>query len=112
MILLPVSEAYAFDYIAILEVKAHQGLPIQEELDVVSHKLREQLGDAVYREVIASQHYHTLYCANRSVFDAVAASASSPTQVANRARYRAKVALQKRFWPDAPLAEHKTKAER
>jgi hypothetical protein len=110
MINLPCSEAYALDYLAILYIKSHQKLPVADEIKTVYSALESQIPNL--EEVLQSKEFFVLCRANQSVFDAVATSKSSPTQVANRARYRAKVALQRKFWPSTKLSECKTKEER
>lgn len=112
MILLPVDEAYALDYLAILQAKRDNGMDVEDELKRVETFLEAQLPGL--RRVLASGAFLKLYQANRSTFDAIEkAHAGKITarrvQEINYARFAAKRKLQKRFWPQAVLAERKTK---
>jgi hypothetical protein len=109
MINLPCDEAYAFDYLAILYVKKSRKLRVDSEIKAVESALQEQV--PAFFSIMDSHQFFVLIKANESVFDAVAQSQNSPTQIANRCRYRAKKALQRRFWKSLPLTERKTKAE-
>lgn len=109
MIELPVDEAYALDYYAILLVKADRGLPVQREIGLVGHALKKQL--PTWFEAIASPQFQDLYKANAETFDAVGKCRESAAQKANRKRFTAKKALQERFWPDNPLTERKRKGD-
>lgn len=111
MINLPVSEAYAFDYAAILEVKNDAGLNVHTDLHLVVDALHAQLGSCSM--VLLSDEYQALYKANREVFDLVELASkdkclASEVDAANQRRYFAKRALQERFWPSKPLTEVKS----
>lgn len=111
MILLPVSEAYAYDYLAILEVKRESGLPVQNEIRKVQHFLREQCDN--FAKVKASPEYAELIKVNKDTFDAIELAhkdmiTSSEVQRRNMARFHAKRALQQAFWPNEELSEQKS----
>lgn len=109
MLFLPVDEAYALDYFAILRVKEDYGLAVKNELDRIESFLKTQIPNLA--EVLASQEFHLLYIANQLTFDAVAKCRHSPAQKANRQRFKAKTKLQERFWPKQPLTELKNKGD-
>lgn len=115
MILLPVDEAYAYDYLAILYVKQEHGLPVGGELWELRRHLmaQEENGHVPVLLVESSPEFERMLEANRTVYDLVEEACqdkckASKVQKANRERYLAKVALQRRFWPDTPLSESKT----
>lgn len=109
MILLPVDEAYALDYYAILLVKRDNGLPVQSELERTESFLRIQITG--FENVIASAEFHLLYVANDNTFRAVAACRGSAAQTANRQRFKAKCRVQERFWPNNPITETKARGD-
>jgi hypothetical protein len=109
--LLPVDLAYAFDYMAILQVKLDWGLNVRDELDRVEAFLRIQCPDL--DKIRASAEYHSLYKANHATYIAVDKAWKNEVdarfvQIANKARFTAKRRLQKRFWPDQSLSETKS----
>lgn len=110
---LPVDHAFAFDYLAILQVKQMNGLPVGDEIERVENFLKIQHPNMT--AILASQEYQNLYCVNRSVFDAIDAAykdeiSASKVQEVNHKRFKAKQALQKRFWPKSKLCEKKNRA--
>jgi hypothetical protein len=113
MINLPVSEAYAFDYLAILWVKADRGKDSKQYRQQVTCAIEESLNGS-WSEVINSLEFHQLYEANAAVFDMIEKAmrdecSASAVVAANHRRYAAKKALQERFWPHEPLTEVKSK---
>ncbi len=113
MINLPVSEAYAWDYLAILTVKLHWAKLRCPEQDIVSESLYSQLGHKLYYNVQGSAEYKELLDANLSVWAMVDLAVkdeckASSVDSANQRRYAAKRALQERFWPSSPLMEVKS----
>lgn len=109
MVKLPVDEAYALDYYAILLVKCNKGLPAGTELVKISGELKKQIPNMV--TVLQSHEFMALYRANLETFDAVAKCKSSLAQRANRKRFSAKQQLQEKFWPQKPLTEVKRDGE-
>lgn len=98
MINLPVDEAYAFDYLAILEIKKSW-----DAIALVSDSLRRQLGDNKYLSVIHSEQYAAMINVNQTVFDNVDRAkknliTAAELDTSNYARYTAKIALQKKFF--------------
>lgn len=113
MINLPVSEAYAFDYLSILRVKSFVPLPgAHEEYSKCRDELAKQLGWDTVCAVIRSWEYSALETANMGVWNMVAKAAkdeckASEVDAANQRRFKAKKDLQERFWPTEALSEVK-----
>lgn len=111
-VLLPVDPAYALDYLAILKVKSDYSLPVNDELQHLTSFLSIQMEN--FKSVIGSPEFHELVYRNRKTFDAIELAhknkiSARRVQKINYDRYRAKKALQERFWPKQALAEQKTK---
>lgn len=113
MINLPVSEAYAFDYLSILMVKAFVPLPsAADEFAKCRDELANQLGWDMVWTVLRSWEYSALHKANADVWNMVAKAAkdeckASEVDAANQRRFKAKKDLQERFWPTEALSEVK-----
>lgn len=112
MIDLPVSEAYAFDHLAILYVKQEHGIIDHDYRDAVIWAMRKDIGDSTYVEALNSSLFYDLLKANREVWELVDRASTdeclaSEVDAANQRRYAAKKALQERFWPSNPLTEVK-----
>jgi hypothetical protein len=110
-----VDAAYAFDYLAILQVKASEGLPVNAEIEQIEACLGLQVPDI--HAIRASKEFHNLYDANIKTFDAVDLAwrneiSAKDVQVANQQRFKAKQRLQARFWPNTAMAETKSKPSR
>ena len=113
MINLLTSEAYAFDYLAIFEIKYDKGITTGDAFLQVRNDLAKQIGRQKYIEVYDSIEYKELYKVNAQVFDLVEKAKTNqiPAKAVddgNYARYLAKKALQARFWPNTVLSEVKT----
>lgn len=112
MILIPVDEGYAFDYLAILQVKLEYQLVTQKEFDEFSGYMRKTIGYGAYSIITSSHEYEECVRVNKLVFlrvddaknDAVKASV---VHNLNFERYKAKVALQKKFFPNSSVLERK-----
>lgn len=109
MIKLPVDEAYAFDYLAILTIKNDSIMQI-----FVREVLEEQLSYNTVNNIINSPEYNDILKANKLVFDCVERARYNPESItakelddANMERYYAKKALQARFFY-TNLTEKKT----
>ena len=106
MITLPVDEAYAFDYLAILKVKES---PLYEQM---ASNVAEQVGEILFTKIVTSPEYSSLIDANRRVFEQVERARYGFTTAkqldnANMDRHVAKQALQKTFF-HTELTEIKT----
>lgn len=109
MIQIPVDEAYALDYLAILAVKLENGLDVRTEIESFSEALRAQIPGLP--SILASDEYRELLGANRGTFLAIELAAkdrikASAVQEVNRKRFLMKQALQRTFW-GSPLLEQK-----
>ncbi len=113
MIKILTSEAYAFDYLSILEVKRNKN---KTELNINNYQncydfIKKQLDTNMFNDIMISKEYNDLYSANLNTFNAVDlvkndSILGSTVDSYNYARYLAKVALQERFFPE-PLSEVK-----
>lgn len=109
---LPVDPGFAFDYLAILQVKSSKGLVVSKELILVGGELKRQC-PGNFEAILDSPEYYELLEANRVTFELVDLAKidqckASEVDQSNYRRYLAKVALQERFWPANPVLERKT----
>jgi hypothetical protein len=113
----PVHAAYAYDMYAILYIKhlKLRDMTALNNLDDMFLRIQGAVGNTLHRDILASDEYRDLYDANLCVFEhidlikqrpATGADATYIDQM-NHARYLAKLALQKRFFPDCPFTEQK-----
>ena len=114
MINLPVDEAYAFDYLSILKLKAdldptHSGK--KDAYEQCFKSLQQQIGDTIH-QILHSPEYRQLYDANRLTFDAVdkarhgGAVTAKEVDECNLLRFRCKESLQRKFF-NSQLTETK-----
>jgi len=113
MVNLLVDEAYAFDFLAILEIKKDNTLGDFINYENCLNSIREQIGFEKFYEVIKSQHYLNLVETNQLVYDYIE-QIRNGVQIdgkvvddANMLRYYHKRALQSEVFLSA-LAEKKT----
>jgi len=110
MINLPVDEGYAFDYLAILSIKADKN---PTKSNIVSHarcynSLKDQIGDNyLWNKIIDSTEMRYIEDANLITYEAVEKArygevTAKEVDDANMLRYRAKVALQEKFFGTKP----------
>lgn len=111
MINLLVDEAYAFDYLSILEIKMskfpEQGKKFRDCLIQLLHEIQPQS----IMDILESQEYHNLRRANEKTFNAVDKArygeiTAKEVDECNMERYHAKVALQKKFF-NTEVTEYK-----
>lgn len=112
MILLPVDEAFAFDYLAVLYVKQANKLDVFDEVKAVENLLQLQVGER-FEDILESAEFHESYVANANVFEAIEkahqnAILAREVQEINYQRYAAKKQIQAKYWPKNPLMERKT----
>ena len=111
---LPLDAAYALDYYAILQVKCDNKLKeVFPELLKIQNCIAIQVGERGLSTVERSKEFKELYKANLAVFNIINKAhkdevTASEVQRLNMERYKAKVALQQRFWPDSKLKEVKS----
>ena len=106
MIKILVDEAYAFDYLSILEVKN------SELRNEIAAMIAKQVGVMKTMNVYASEEYDRLFETNKTLFDCVERArygtiTAKELDEANMQRHYAKQALQKRFFQN-DLTETKT----
>lgn len=114
MIELPVDEAYAFDYLSILDVKQDL-LGRDVGFTKCARAIEHQLGTEMFVTIKRSQEYHDLYRANVDVFLMIEALKADENHTlsakdiddANHERYLRKKSLQERFFK-TQLTETKT----
>jgi hypothetical protein len=102
MINLLVDEAYAFDYLSILEIKAKKNGDTKNYKLCREH-LTSQIGLYKFLEIKSSQEYKNLLKANSNTFNLVDAVKSNPclgaeVDKANYERFLKKQVLQKKFF--------------
>lgn len=114
MISLKVDEGYAFDYLAILDIKSRNnigGCSITNFQNCLSD-LHGQVGDKM-NSILSSEEYKSLVSANGKTFEAVQLArygeiSAKEVDNLNMLRFLAKNALQKRFFPESSISEVKT----
>ena len=103
MVNLLVDEAFAFDYISILKLKADKGFINEEDIEKNFDHLRDQIGEELFNSILESEQFKDLYKANCVTFDAVDAAKedkmlASEVDKTNYFRMIAKTNLQKHFF--------------
>ena len=114
MINLRVSEAYAFDYLAILQIKCEMD-PKKNFGNLaawVTNMIDEIDDNVLWRSIMESVEYKKLYEVNKKTFEAVDDAKEDGVKASyvdkcNYERYLAKVALQERFFPEEDMKENK-----
>lgn len=104
---LPVDEAYSFDHLSILQVKKYKDdneINNTNYLNCFNH-IKEQIDVRLFDDVIRSEEYNDLYRANLKTFNLVDLAKvnsikASEVDFANNERYKAKKALQQKFFGD------------
>lgn len=71
MIKISVDEAYAFDYMSILEIKLEKNYNVETIINTIKNELINQLGFKQFNEIIISEEYINLKFSNKNTFDAV-----------------------------------------
>lgn len=105
MISILVDEAYAFDYLAILEIKydySRDDKILEKIVDCKDH-LKKQLGDELFSLIVKSNEYEDLIAANKRTFEWVDKAKTdsckaSDVDKSNYERCKARNALQERFF--------------
>lgn len=109
MVTVLIDEAYAFDMLSILQVKLNESIDdqkrnsIQENYEILSNDLINQMGKDKFLAVIESSLYSELVAKNKQIFDLVDITKlmSGPPHDLwreNYNRYLTKQALQKEFF--------------
>lgn len=112
MINLAVDEAYAFDFLSILEVKKLLNNDDKTYYDCLE-LIREQVGESKFQDVILSPQYKDLVNTNKRIFDYIEEIRKGKkldakvVDDANMARFMYKKELQAKFF-STKLTEKKT----
>jgi len=109
MISIIVDEGYAYDYLCILSVKGNN----YEYHDNIYNIIKLQVGEDLHYKIMASDEYVNLWEANKKTFDAVERArygeiSAKEVDECNMERYRSKIALQNKFFPQKKVEEIKT----
>jgi hypothetical protein len=103
MIRITVDEAYAFDYLSILQIKKEKGSDNEKYIEYITKELTEQISQKKFKNVISSQEYLDLMNSNRLTFDAVDKAKTdevlaSYVDICNYERMKCKQKLQTKFF--------------
>ena len=106
MIYLQVDEAYAFDYLSILEVKKQKSSSAIEAWSKCYIHLQKQFDSEKWLSMIYSEEYRNMIKANELTFDAVDKAKNNEVTAqhvdyCNYQRHAAKQNFQKRFFNNA-----------
>jgi len=112
MIYLCVDEAYAFDYLSILNVKKNLSQRCRESWTECYNSLEKQFPNDKWQEIINSEEYLELENANKNTFYAIEGMrrgeiSAKEVDDSNTKRYEKKIHLQKKFF-NKDLREYKT----
>jgi hypothetical protein len=113
MINLLVDEAYAFDYLSILEIKKNLNQNNHNFYANCLKHISDQFELSFFQSILDSKEYKSLINTNKEVFDAVEQArygniSAKEVDEKNMKRYYAKQALQNKFFSDTPIKEFKT----
>lgn len=113
MITIKVDEGYAYDYLAILDVKRQKGVASSEKNFKISFShIENQVGVDLHNQIYNSNEYLKLTTVNSETFDAVERArygsiSAKEVDELNMKRYHCKIALQNKFFSSEVL-EQKT----
>lgn len=112
MINICTDEAYAFDFLSILQIKSDRSDQAKETWQNCYNYIKAQLPKDLFIQIINSQEYENMVSVNKKTFDAVELArygniSAKEVDNANMERHYAKIALQKRFFL-TNLTEQKT----
>lgn len=107
MIKLSVDEAYAFDYLSILEVKLtkRNDQKLKNTFDSCKENIYSQVGEDLFNEIFESIEYEKLFEVNNKLFEAVDLAKKNLVTAKYVddlvfERYLAKTQLQKKFFKE------------
>lgn len=113
MINIKVDEAYAYDYLAILDVKKKKNLNNSAKVfNECFLNIEKQVGDSLHAQIINSKEYENLLNANLQTFEGVEKArygliSAKELDNYNMQRYICKKELQKKFF-NSEVLEQKT----
>lgn len=113
MIKIKVDEGYAFDYLAILEVKKNNYPEQTEPWLNCSAYLSSQFSKDFWEDLISSKEYEDMVKVNQKTFDAVDKArygkiTAKEVDDCNMERYNAKQRFRNKFFPESNSLEFKT----
>jgi hypothetical protein len=114
MISILVDEGYAYDFLAILEVKKTKNLKNSyDNWCLCQNSLELQVGKELHQRILFSQEYKNLYIINEQTFNAVEKArygtiTAKEVDNLNMKRYNCKLDLQNKFFPSTKVSESKT----
>jgi len=115
MINLPVDEAYAFDYLAILYIKSHKNNSdtIQDTISICENAIKKQIGSDLWNEILKSKEFHNILKTNEKVFEVVEKArygeiSAKIVDTYNMNRFMAKKQLQNKFFIQQKITEWKS----
>lgn len=111
---IPVSPAYAYDFLSILQVKFDLTKDLKVSLnylEVYDHIMKE-VGPKLHMEIINSREYFELVTVNTHLYNLVDAAKKDLVKASDvdklvYERFLAKMALQNKFFPDLEYKEQK-----
>jgi hypothetical protein len=113
MINLLVDEGYAFDYLAILEIKKNNDAnQIKLWIDCFNY-LSKQFDEQLWNQLITSEEYKQIVDVNKKTFDAVEKArygeiSAKEVDLCNMERFKAKQKFRNKFFPNSGQNEFKT----
>jgi hypothetical protein len=115
MINIPVDEAYAFDMLSILEIKASEDPSLKDNMIRFAESLVDELSFFKFSDIGLSKEYKDLKDANHCIFQRInemkkrEATGEDAIYIdsMNYQRFLAKKELQKKFFPESALSEQK-----
>jgi hypothetical protein len=113
MVKISLDEGYAYDLLAICEVKISKKIKNAEvNYNSIFNELKDQIQNK-HIEILKSEEYNELLKANQQTFDAVEEArygsiSAKEVDLLNMKRYECKKNLQLKFFPNSKVIEQKT----
>jgi hypothetical protein len=114
MINIPVDEGYAYDVLAIAEVKIIKNIAnATENFLSLNDSIERQVGKSLHFKIVNSDEYQALLYSNAETFNAVEKArygeiSAKEVDNLNLKRYNCKVNLQNKFFPNSKVLEKKS----
>ena len=115
MINLPVDEAYAFDFLSVLDVKRRHTRSDQSNFDQLCADIADQIGPDIFHQIMKSKIYEDMVKINEEIYDLIDVLRQDIVEMdakvvddANIQRYKLKKRLQDEFFMTG-LTETKTR---
>lgn len=115
MITLPVDEAYAFDFLSVIDVKRKKSARDQTTFKDLCVEIESQIGKDLFKKILESKIYAEMVKVNQNIYDMIDMIRDDIVEMdakviddANNERYRLKKKLQDEFFMSG-LVETKTK---